>query len=800
MSFAESFWTPDYEQGVAVLFERLHHGVAENENFIQLFTKRMELELIYGSQLESIQSLKLAGKSDNDDYVSSIKNGFVKINENFARQGEYHNQIASNIRILVLEPFAKWCKEHKQRVLYSEATLSDKQKAFKSAKAHLEKLQRKYFNKCRLMEEFKSHYSEEEIEAEIRDMEFSKANDTIIEDLEDQTFYSLGSSQYDEKSMRALLADILKNITLTSHKVPILGTYHNVTPGSTITQWLLDNMPQVNKNLVKAEEIGQDLLQHGLIRGIGTMSGGKNFINSSQYFYQWKPLAFQIARVTQLMATDTEAGRLSTLSRGPQFGDYFEDMKQAIGVGAVDFNDRSQLQKLIEEVDHYDTQYYQSVVDTESIRCELEELIMDHLTFMQKCELDRLKALKRATFDFVSCFADEVDALKKVIDELHILEETINPANDLKFLIENYSTGHFKPNVILYDNYYNSNIKQTFGVDLSVKSRLDHKVVPILIQCVLSYLDHIYPDLENDDQRINLWIKPILLTDVHALRLKLNDVSDSSKINEVLKESDPSVVTNLLKLYFLELPDSVVPHACYDVIKSLYSNYPPNSTDKKVHDSRITGLQNVLLELPKSHLATLDAIMTHLSRLIQIIGAKNESIAKDLRLKLSKEFGLLLLRPKLDANNVDSSKNDKHQSGLLLDLFENKESIFKELRRQNSSRKESSLGKGDKINNSKVREKSSLENKMQRAINKTKKTETKDELPELPTTPKQSPAPSLRRSTSPNKKKLSAILHDSPTANRHKSKKRAEEIDSVKSDPIDDEKDTKNENDVILVD
>lgn len=801
MSFAESFWTLDYELGISVLFEQLRHGVVENDDFIQLFTKRMELELIYGSQLESIQALKSTGKQqDSDEYVSSIKNGLVKIKENFARQGEYHNLIASNIQLQVLEPFTKWSKEHKQRVNYSEATLADKQKAFRSAKSHLDKLQKRYFNKCRLMEEFKSHYSEEEIEAEIRDMEFSKSNVTVIEDLEEQTVYALGSYNYDEKSMRALLADILKSINLSAHKVPILGTYHNVTPGSTITQWLLDNMPQVNKNIVKAEEIGQAFLNHGFIRGIGTMSGGKSFINSSQYFYQWKPLAFELARVTQLMNNDGDPNK--PLAKGPQFGDYFEDMKQAIGVGAVDFNDRSQLQKLIQEVDLLDSQYYQSTVDCDKLRCELEELIMDHLTFMQKCELDRLKALKRATFDFVACFSDEVDALKKVIDELNVLEETINPANDLKFLIENYSTGHFKPNVILYDNYYNSNIKQTFGVDLSVKSRLDHKVVPIFIQCVLSYLDHIYPDLENDEQRINLWIKPVLLTDVHQLRFKINDVADPAQINEELKKNDASVVTNLLKLYFLELPDSVIPYVCYDVIKSLYTNYPTNSKEKQVHESRINGLQNVLLELPKSHLATLDAIMTHLNRLIHIIGSKDETVAVDLRLKMSKEFGHLLLRPKHDGINVDSSKNDKHQPSLILDLFENKEAIFKELRRKNSSRAESSQAKSERSETSK---KGSLETKLQRAVNKTKKkSETKSELPELPTTPKRSPAPSLKRSTSPNKKKLSTILNDSsPTSNREKPKKKKseeQEITTKKSDSADPSDESKDENDVILVD
>lgn len=813
MSFSDSFWTQDYHLGFRILFDQLHEGVNENDDFIQLFTKRMELEIIYGTQLESIEkSLKSNSKrQNNDDYVSSIKNAYQKINENFNKQAGYHLQIGSNIQLLVLDPFSKWCKEHKQRVEYSETVLFDKYKAFKSSKTNLEKLQKRYFNRCRMLEEFKSHYTEDEINEELKDIEFAENVEATEEnDEDDGTVYVLGGTKYDNKSVKTLLTSILKNIELASHKVPILGTYNNVSSGSAITQWLLDNMNELNRNIAKAEIFGQDLVNSGFIRLIGSMSSGKNFINSSQFFYQWKPIVFEITKISELESviseTDSALSRTSSsAAKGSQFADYFEDMKQAMGVTSIDYKDKSQLSKLVVNVNSLDDQYYKSTVNLDKIRCELEEIIMDHLTFMQKCELDRLKAIKKVTFDFIASFANKVNTMKQICDELLVVEETIHPMNDLKFLIENYATGKFKPQVVLYDNYYNSNIKQTFGVDLTVKSRLDRKVVPLIIQCILSHLDKVYPDLVNDQERINLWTMPIHLTQVHQLRFQLNDTNDTSKINEILSGTHPMIITNVLKLYFMELPDSVIPHDYYDLIKSLYQNYPVSNDDSTVNESRINGLQNLLVDLPKCSLATLDAILTHLSRLIHIIGSKDEELSKTLQLKLSKEFANLILRPKLDllsfdgSNNSSTYINDKHQYTFMNDLFEYKDTIFKELRRRNSSRSNnptresstkttrSALSSGDNI-------KSRLESKLQKAVHNSKKQNATSDASSKsslskddniaaksdavassmysnerpappstppPSTPKKSAPASLKRSTSPNKKKLNTYLKDS---------------------------------------
>ena len=240
MSFAESFWTPDYELGFQQLFLQLNQGILENNDFVRLIERRMELEVVYGNSLETITTdcKPLNKRQLNEDFVSTIKNAYTKMNETFYKQGEYHLNIADNIETIVLQPFSKWCTEHEQRVKFSESTLQDKLKALKNAQYLVEKLQKKYFNKCRMLEEFKSHYTEEELQEELSNLSFQKdraaktntdgSKEEDDNDTADEEIYEFTHAKYDTKQMKALLKAMLTEVPMGPHKVAILGTYQNV--------------------------------------------------------------------------------------------------------------------------------------------------------------------------------------------------------------------------------------------------------------------------------------------------------------------------------------------------------------------------------------------------------------------------------------------------------------------------------------------------------------------------------------------------------------------------------------------
>lgn len=225
-----------------------------------------------------------------------------------------------------------------------------------------------------------------------------------------------------------------------------------------------------------------------------------------------------------------------------------------------------------------DNKYYKEAFKMDSLRCSVEELVIDHLSFMEKCESDRLKAIKKATLDFCSTMGNKITSLKLSSEKLLDFEDSIDPSADMLALLTNYHTGVFHPRAITYNNYYNPGSFQNFGIDLETRCRLDKKVVPLIISAVLTYMDSVYPDMINDKIRTLTWISPVKLNSTHQLRSLLNkrQFSDEKEILELLKVNDveASTVASIVKLYLLELPQPLIPKDLSEVLSELYIQFP----------------------------------------------------------------------------------------------------------------------------------------------------------------------------------------------------------------------------------
>jgi gas vesicle protein len=164
------------------------------------------------------------------------------------------------------------------------------------------------------------------------------------------------------------------------------------------------------------------------------------------------------------------------------------------------------------------------------------------------------------------------------------------------------------------------------------------------------------------------------LQSTHQLR---REIETSKQYNdELFAKYPPEVVSSVLKLYLLELPDSLVSNQVYDLIKSIYNQF--GSDDDERH--RINGIINVLKELNRPNIATLNALCTHFQRLISILreGNKdNEGHWKNFQNGISREFSNCILRPRT-SNNLNIT--DLLAYRFLNDLLKNKTEIFKELK------------------------------------------------------------------------------------------------------------------------
>lgn len=543
---------------------------------------RAEAEEIYGQRLSEIAPAvdKIQGGFGRDD-GASVRKAYDGVRTEMEDASKNHKKIAQNIRDLVVNPFSRWCDAHEARIQDSHEELQGRIKAHDKQAEAVKKLRSSYFNKCRLVEDI-----EEENKLAFQDPEGSPKQLQNIPEIkvdqepaEEEEPFEIGDQIYSPEQVKKILSHMIATVKMGETKVPILGTYQNTSAGSDIVEYIQQNMGSTSVSY--AERIGQDLVTHGFLRLVGNV--GNTFANSSKLFYQWRPQAFDAAGVPEKKAI---ARTFSIPVGGSDGGD-------SPVVGAVteylakwDVLNTSRpnetpAERMRREAREADDRYKAAVQKLDEMRCELEEAIQVHLKFLERCELDRLKATKTVILDFSGTISNVIPSLQSAVDNMMLYQETVQPLGDLRYLLENYRTGSFTPKVVVYENYYNKVDEQTFGVDLEARARADRKRVPVIITTLLTYLDHHYPDLEGDEARRGVWLHEVPLAQTHKLRARVNN--GKAPALETFAEFDIPTVASLLKLYLLELPGM----SCLLVSAELYAH-----NDRQILLSRRTSMKS----------------------------------------------------------------------------------------------------------------------------------------------------------------------------------------------------------------
>lgn len=633
---------------------------------------RSEAEEVYGQRLGEVAPAadKITGGFSRDD-GASVKKAYDGMRSEMEDAAKNHKKIAQSIRDLVVNPFSRWCDAHESRIQDCQDELQTRIKSHDRQAEVVKKLRSNYFNKCRLVEDL-----EEENQLAFQDPETSpKQNQNIPEikvvpnkDEEEDEVFEIGDETYHLEEVKKRLSHMLDTIKMGETKVPILGTYLNTSAGSDIVEYLQLHMGSTSVSY--AERIGQDLVTNGFLRLVGNV--GNNFANSSKLFYQWRPKAFQLGGVPEKKAPISRTFSLPTspdsASDSPVVGTVSEYL-QGWNVLSNAHPNETAPERLRREAKESDEKYKASVRKLDEMRCELEEAIFVHLKFLERCELDRLKAIKTVILDFSGTIGNVIPSLQSAVDRMVLYQETVQPVGDLRYLLENYRTGRFTPKVITYENYYNNIEEQTFGVDLEARARADRKRVPAIITAILTYLDEHYPDLEGDEARRGVWLTEVPLGQAHKLRTTINSGIPPA---QALTDFDVPTVAHLLKLYLLELPDSLVSSHVYEIIKTIYSTPTADNTE----DARVPVLQQTLSQLRLANIATLDACMNHFTRLIELTSADEQYIQE-----LATSLAPCILRPRAETS---LTMEEKHAYRLVRDLFAHKSAIFSELKRMSS--------------------------------------------------------------------------------------------------------------------
>lgn len=373
-----------------------------------------------------------------------------------------HRKIASNIRELVVYPFGRWCEQHAVRVQSSQDDLQGRIKTHDKQADQVRRLRSLYYNKCRLVEDLEEEdklaFKDPQAPAPASASSPKQQTPTVKiqepDPINDAEPVEIGDVVYSPDQLKQVLGHMLEGVPLGEHKVPILGLYQNVSTGAEIVEYIQKNMN--GSNMAYAEKVGQDLISNGFLRLIGNV--GTTFANSTRMKYQWRPKAFQVTGLPE--SRNPGLRRADTiLSMDSIDSPLFDSAREYLN-GWNPLNNphpnETPGQKLRREALESDEKYKTAVRKLDLIRCTLEEAIIEHLKFMERCELDRLKAIKSVVLDFSGAISNVIPSLQSTIDKMMLFQETVQPLSDLRYMLENYRTGPFAPKVPIYENYYNS--------------------------------------------------------------------------------------------------------------------------------------------------------------------------------------------------------------------------------------------------------------------------------------------------------------------------------------------------------
>ncbi|CAJ0837001.1 8219_t:CDS:10 [Entrophospora sp. SA101] len=628
LRFDNSFWTTDhYATGMNILYDKLEQGKVENEEIITFLRERISVEETYGKRLCDLS--KSSSRKDGflRDDGASLRRSFETVKSECGKLGESHLELAGSIYDLVLQPLLKYSEEHNKRLKSSNEEITGYLKLFDKMSAEVEKARVSYVTKCQIADELKEKADREAEERQKLEITSDKGKQQEKEQQASmKAAVVLGDQAFTELEIMKFLERMRDEIESQEVRIPFLGVYNDVYSGEDITRWLQENHPTAD-SWREAESIGQDLADQGFIKLVGAY--GNRFTGSPSSYFQWKKKSFDL-KETEDTVIKTKGWSFPTITSSSQPPD----------------------KRARREADEADEAYRHAI---------------DHMSFLEKSELDRIKTSKVSFLNYAATFGSIISAIQSMSEKLLIYHEALKPEHDIQFMIERYRTGPFIPQVILYNNHYSGSANdQTFGVPLEEKAKHDLRFIPqIVTKCLRS------ASWSDNDKKL-LWITSVPLASIHSLREELND---GGKITlKKLREYDLAIVAGILKLYFMELPECLLTFELYEPVKMLYS-ISPEDQDEQTKLSSVANLLNT--SLPEGNYHTLEAFVSHLHRFIVSTQADDSYTTI-----LAQIYGFILLRP---PNESTVFLHDKHNQRLVKDLILHYETIFKNPNNNTSS-------------------------------------------------------------------------------------------------------------------
>ncbi|KAK9452405.1 uncharacterized protein V1518DRAFT_411146 [Limtongia smithiae] len=626
-------WTEDYERGINHLANGMYEGCRENDRIIKLLETIVAAETAYGETLQRVKNLSLPGTAGRGP-KPTLNTAVLTAKEALTKQGQTFITIANSNFARALHDFKEFAAEHKQEIGRNVKELTDEIKEFnavlirKHGAEEFFNSQREYVNTLRK-------------ELQIIQTSQSAPSSAILErprtqyDTRSAGEFIIGGLPYSKDTVVKILGDMLVNIPRSDY-INLFGIkYENTSRGEEIANWI---MLRFNiKDIGRARAIGQELIKCGFIQPTGAFGGPAGFECSGEANYQWTRLAFKLNG--NLERGLAPVGLLDGIIRR------VETIKRANAPV-----DEATLLKAVTDEKAAEDDYSEAIDYLDQRRCALEDHIDAVMVYMVRLETTRISTAKLALNFSVPQNATGLQPVADVLALLAEASEAIDTSEDIRIFQNSCKTGFYAPKVYTYSNGRVGNSgKQLFGVSLLTRMTDERHYmqaanitkaagIPSYMNVSLKYLQNrIMQSKEfvaavdshaKFEVVVGLWTEDVRLKPVHALRTAINNgypfIAEDEKTeatrkyntDSVFAKYDLLVVIGALKLYLIELPESVVEPRFAEKLDLHYKQLKGDAeTLAKYEELIVAPLAQILKSICEDHLMVLRSLVIFFLRL-----------------------------------------------------------------------------------------------------------------------------------------------------------------------------------------
>ncbi|KAI8883524.1 hypothetical protein K501DRAFT_333310 [Backusella circina FSU 941] len=607
--FQESFWsptasidaTPNFKVGFDVLHKKLLQSRNENKVIADYIKKRIASEKAYANTLKQTTPM---GVFEND-VGAGLKKCFEVVRAESEESSQEHTTRASNLHATALDPLQKFSIRYERIITRAKKLMEEQMNSFNTITTQYEQSKTAYITKAKGLQLLQPLY----------DPRKKEHSDILVE-----------VGEY--KLTRGEWMDLIKNQMMVSGKslVELIQLKSDVdfTQAQQVVQLL------IQKKCISSDEEEFDLESNYIINSNDSNGAKRRDSNESK------------ASSTTTRSFSGFLGRWGSSNSNQR-------------------NPDEEIEKIYQEMMEADKTYRLAVKNVEKSRVQTEEALFMHYEEMESLELERIQTIKQVFVSMAASLSNTIPRSKETYDRMMLYQETLKPDKDVQFIVEQYRTGRFCPRPILYENYFvGTAYEQVFGVPLEEITKVQDSLVPPLISEGLSVIESGLSNLCDEEKSV-VWTTTSPLDRVYSAREEMNELKVPITA-QFLQRYDLLLLTSIIRLYLMELPECLFTFELYEPYKLLYAN---QVQDK---DTRLTSISKLLATLPSCNYYTIHTLFSHFNKLV--LKLKHDSQLSE---KLSKTFSHTLIRPQVESN---LSVHEHHPQRLIHDLIEHFDIIF----------------------------------------------------------------------------------------------------------------------------